>query len=453
MPIRAVFFLALAAVLLSSCAKRDEPSPRNVLFVLVDTLRADHLGVYGYGRGTSPVTDALAGESVLFTAARSQASCTFPSVNSMLTSRYPSAFLGQPKESELGIPESIPSLAEILRERGWRTAAVSASPVVRASPSRYNPTGGFGRGFDVFHEDCSMKPAGCVNRATLSLLEGKDERPLFLFLHYYDPHGPYDPPKNHPRRFVSGPRPEKLFIRRGDANPIGEFLYGGGPDPRVTPADVRHLVDLYDEEIAYFDRQLGELLEALRAGGWLEDSIVVFASDHGEEFLEHRHVKHCRTLFDASIRTPLFFRIPGVEPRTLAQPVQNLDIVPTLLDYLGVDTAGLAFEGRTLRPLIEGRDRQGAPHPEPHQYGMQGTLRSAADGRHKLIHDLGKGTFALYDLTADPGETRDTLRADRRTFHRLRGALTAWLGRTEGRGKAEESLEAEERLRALGYIE
>ncbi len=451
MPFRTVLFLFLVAALGLSCAKRDESSPRNVIFILVDTLRADHLGVYGYGRATSPATDALAREAVLFTGARSQASCTFPSANSMLTSRYPSAFLGQPKESELGIPASIPSLAEILRDRGWRTAAVSASPVVRASPSRYNPTGGFGRGFEVFHEDCSMKAAGCVNRAALPLLAAADERPLFLYLHYYDPHGPYDPPKAHARRFlVPDPesQPEKLFIRRGDANPIGEFLYSGGPDPRVTPADVQHLVDLYDEEIAYFDGQLAELVKALREGGWLENSIVVFASDHGEDFLEHGHIKHCRTLYDASVKTPLFFRIPGVEPRAVAPPVQNLDIVPTLLDYLGVDTAGLAFEGGTLRPLIEG-----SPQPDPHQYGMQGTLRSAADGRHKLIHDLGRGTFALYDLRADPGETRDTLRADRRTFHRLRGNLTAWLGRTEGQGKAEESLEAERRLRTLGYIE
>ena len=159
-------------------------------------------------------------------------------------------------------------------------------------------------------------------------------------------------------------------------------------------------------------------------------------------------IKHCRTLFDSSIKTPFFLRLPGIEPSVINQPVQNLDIVPTLLDYLEVDTKGLTFEGESLRPLIEGTGEI-----DPHQYGMQATLRSAADGRHKLIHDLGKGSFELYDLKADPKEKQDALRGERRIFHRLRQALTTWLGQTEGSGKAKESLEAERRLRALGYLE
>lgn len=437
----------LAAALAFACSKPEPPRPRNVIFVLVDTLRADHLGVYGYSRPTSPNVDAFAAESLHFDNARSQASCTFPSANSILTSRYPSAFLGQPAPSQLGIPKSIPSIAEILKERGWRTAAVSASPVVRNTPGRFNPGAGFGRGFDSFHEDCVWKNAACVNRAAFPLLKTDDPRPLFLYLHYLDPHGPYAPPKRHPRRWALG-RPEKEFVRDGNPNPIGDMLYKGAPDPGATPADLQHLIDLYDEEIAFFDGEFAELLKAIEAAGLMEDSILVFASDHGEEFLEHGHIKHCRTVFDASIKTPLFLRIPGVDPRRLAEPVQNLDLVPTLLDYLRVDTAGLTFEGESLRPLIEGTGEL-----DPHQYGMQGTLRSAADGQHKLIHDLGKGSYALYDLQGDPGETRDTLRGERRIFHRLRQSLTAWLGRTEGKGKADESLEAERRLRSLGYLE
>ena len=125
---RALIVLAPASLLLAGCSRTAGPEPpRNVIFILVDTLRADHLGAYGYARDTSPSLDAFARGSVFFRDARSQASCTFPSVNSILTSRYPSAFLGQPPPSPLGIPKSIPSIAEILRERGFRTAAVSAS--------------------------------------------------------------------------------------------------------------------------------------------------------------------------------------------------------------------------------------------------------------------------------------------------------------------------------------
>jgi arylsulfatase A-like enzyme len=436
--------VVLGALAVLSCSK---PKPRNVILILVDTLRADHLGAYGYPRPTSPNVDAFAAESLKFADARSQASCTFPSANSILTSRYPSAFLGQPAPSPLGIPESIPSIAEILRERGFRTAAVSASPVVRNSPGRFNPGAGFGRGFETFNEDCVWGNAGCVNRAAIPLIQSGDERPFFLYLHYMDPHGPYTPPKNHRRRWALG-RPEKRFVRDGNPNPIGDMLYKGAPDPGATPEDLQHLIDLYDEEIAFFDSQFAELLKAVRDAGRLEDTVLVFVSDHGEDFLEHGHIKHCRTLFDSSIKTPFLLRLPGIEPRVVGEPVQNLDVVPTLLDYLEVDTTGLTFEGESLRPLIEETGEL-----DPHQYGMQASLRSAADGRHKLIHDLVRGSFELYDLKADPKEAKDALRGERRIFHRLRQALTGWLRETEGTGKAEESLEAERRLRALGYLE
>jgi arylsulfatase A-like enzyme len=459
--------LAALGVLLAVAACSRPPAeperPRNVIFILVDTLRADHLGAYGYKRDTSPNLDAFARKSVFFRAARSQASCTFPSVNSILTSRYPAAFLGQPNQ-EMGIPEQIPSLAEVLRLRGYRTVAVSASAVVRNTPSQYNPGAGFGRGFEVFNEDCVWKAAACVNRQVFPLLrrksaegdgaaegDGGDQRPLFLYLHYLDPHGPYKPPQGYPYRFAKG-TPEKAFIRNGNPNPIGDMIYKGAPDPGATPADLQHLIDLYDEEIAYFDSQWVHLLRALEDGGWLDDSILVFAADHGEEFLEHGHIKHCRTVFDSSVKVPLFFHIPGVGARALEQPVQNLDIVPTLLDYLGLPTTGLTLEGESLRPLIE-KGTAG----DPHQYSLSGSYRSVADGRYKLIQDLGGDAFWLFDLQKDPGEAHDVLAAERRTFHGLREALGGWLAQTEGQGRADESLrkarEAEEKLRSLGYLE
>jgi arylsulfatase A-like enzyme len=449
MPRRCLALVLLLAAVCLSC-RREAPRPRNVIFILVDTLRADRLGTYGYGRATSPNVDAFAREAVKFDDARSQSSCTFPSVNSMLTSRWPAAFLGQPFRS-LGIPQTIPSLAEILRRRGFHTVAVSASPVVRNTPSRYNPAAGFGRGFDVFQEDCLWKSADCVNRQAAEHLRA-GERPLFLYLHYLDPHGPYRPPKTWRRKLARG-RPKKEWVRRGDPNPIGDWLYKGLPNPGLTPADLRFLQNLYDEEIAYFDAQFAALLAAMRAAGRLDDSLVVFTSDHGEEFLEHGHVKHCRTLFDTSIKVPLLLRLPGAEGKTVSRPVQNLDLVPTLLDYLGLETRA-AFDGRSLRPLIEEDSRDGA---EELQFSMQGTFRSAADGRFKLIQDLDSGGVSLFDLAADPGETKDVLRRERRAYARLRDALAGWIGRSEGHGMEAESVrkarEAEERLRSLGYIE
>ncbi|HEV2846640.1 MAG TPA: sulfatase/phosphatase domain-containing protein, partial [Thermoanaerobaculia bacterium] len=149
---------------------------------------------------------------------------------------------------------------------------------------------------------------------------------------------------------------------------------------------------------------------------------------------------------------PLILRIPGVKPRVVTEPVQNLDIVPTLLDYAGIDTAGFQFEGRSLRALIEGRED--GPRQ---QFAAQVAFRSASDDRFKLIHDLREGKFWLYDVAADPRETTDVLARERRSFHHLRETLTAWLARTEGEGTSAESVrkgdEAEARLKALGYLQ
>ncbi len=154
--------------------------PRNLIVVLVDTLRADHLASYGYSRTTSPVFDRFAAASLFLAEARSQASCTFPSANAILTGRYPVRFLGQPG-GRMGIPAETPSLATMLRSRGFATAAVSASPIVRARRTKFNPTGGFDAGFDLFDEDCLWREAACVTaRAADWLCDANGGRPAVL---------------------------------------------------------------------------------------------------------------------------------------------------------------------------------------------------------------------------------------------------------------------------------
>jgi arylsulfatase A-like enzyme len=444
--------LAAAALLLPSCHRETPrplhpPRPRNLIFILVDTLRADALSAYGYGRRTSPDLDAFARRAVRFDDVRSQATCTFPSVNSILTSRWPAAFLGQPKQG-LGIPPGIPSLAEILHGHGFHTVAVSASPIVRKAPSRFNPGGGFGGGFDVFDDGCVWQESDCVNAAALPHVR-RGDKPLFLYLHYLDPHGPYRPPPFWRLRFATG-TPAKEWVRKGDPNPIGDWLYKKEPNPGFTPDDLRHLRDLYDDEIRFFDSSFAGMLAALRKAGLLDESIVVLAADHGEEFLEHGDIKHCRNLFDTTARVPLLVRVPGGGPRVVRRPVQNLDLVPTLLDLLGIDARGVPFEGHSLRADLEGNANRTAGEL---QYALQGSLRSIADGRFKLIESLAGAPPLLFDLTADPGETRNLFAADRRDAARLHDALKAWLARTEGKGMNEAARAAQEKLRSLGYIE
>ena len=438
--------IACIAAPFLACKLPTQRGRWNVLVVLVDTQRADRLGAYGYGRPTSPSFDELAAGAHLFEQARAQAPCTYPSVNSLLTSRYPARFLGQPGRA-LGIPEAIPSLAEILGGRGWDAAAVSASPVVRNTPSRHNPTAGYGRGFERFDEECEWRGGGCVTSRALASLDRLRE-PFFLYLHYLDPHGPYDPAPEFRERFVRH-RSALRWVRRGNPNPIADMLYKNAPRVEFGEEDLGLLRDLYDAEVATFDSELARLLAGLSERDVLDRTVLALVSDHGESFLEHGHVKHCRTLYDTELRTPFLLRLPrqrqGV--RHVAA-VQNLDLVPTLLDLLGErEAGGGALEGRSLVPLLEGRTLEAGL-----SFGAIGVLRSVNDDRHKLIHNLRRGTWELYDLAADPGERRNLAREDRRTFARLRTALLDWIARVEGEEGLERSQEAEKRLEALGYL-
>lgn len=426
--------------------------PPNVVLVLVDTLRADHLGSYGYLRPTSPNLDQWASASVLFTQARSQASCTFPSVNSLLTSRDPLVFLGQP-EGRMGIPEEISSLQEILAAAGYQTAAISASPVVRASPTRFNPHGGFARGFGTFDEACLWQSADCIEARLAALLPTLVE-PYFLYLHFMEPHGPYRPPASHERRFAR-PLEAPRYILDGDPNPIADALYKQGQPSLATPRQLEHLIDLYDEEIAYFDSRLPAVWNLLEPRNATREVVWVLTSDHGEGFLEHGDIKHCRAPFDEQVKTPLILRAPNSGPgQRVAAAVSNLDIAPTLLELLGLPVPP-SFEGRSLVPWL--RSPGVASESEALSFSAQGAVRTVTDGRFKLHFDLERRSATLFELAADPRELVDLASTQPDELRRLTRLLYERLVAVEGSMNPERSLalgqEAEKRLKALGYLQ
>lgn len=450
----AIALAAAVALAASGCAAdRPPPERRNVIVVLLDTLRADHLGIHGYPRPTSPNLDAFAAGEVFFADNRSQASCTFPSVNSLLTSRYGQRFWGRPF-GQMGIPDDELTLAEILAGRGYSTVAVSASPVVRATPSWANKEGGFEDGFAVFHEGCAQGTDGaCINRQAIGHLRLL-ERPFFLYLHYMETHAPYRPPPAWQRRFAGEPDGFKRWVARGDVGPLTRQIYDDGPDSGFVDADLDHLIALYDDELAYFDHLFGELLAEVDRLGLLDDTVIVFLSDHGESFLEHEHFTHCRSLYEPEIRVPLMMHLPGVAgPVRVDAPVSNLDVVPTILDYLGHDLGAYPFEGRSLRPAIERGETV-----RDTVFSSVRVLRTATDGRYKLIQNLAAGErgVALYDLEADPGEQNDVLAGERRAYSRLSRQLEGWLAAVEGDARSKRNLERSEesveQLKALGYL-
>ena len=270
----------------------------------------------------------------------------------------------------------MPYLPRILKANGYRTIAISASPIFKTTPGWHNPKGGYGSGFDEFHDGIEWGAAWRVNEILRDRLND-GEQPFFAYLHYIDPHGPYMPPEESRYRFTKRSTRGRKFIRNGNPNPIEKELFDGGREVNVTDREIGYLVALYDAEIAYFDEQFAELLNLLKSEGLYEDTILVISSDHGEAFMEHNDIKHCHTLYDTLIRTPLIIRLPASDHHGVREQLtQNMDVVPTLLDYLGIDSSSYGFHGRSLRPVIE---REEELHDAVHS--SQSEHRSVADSR------------------------------------------------------------------------
>ena len=446
---------AASAVMIAivGCGSPSLQAPRwNVLVVLVDTLRSDHLPIYGYDRATAPFLNEFSRKGVVFEQARSQAGCTFPSVNSLFTSQYPQLFQRSVKEHGLGIPEGVPTLAEMLRAAGYSTGAVSSSPIVRVNPSKRNPDGGYGAGFDQFDDSCEWEPADCVNEAAFKILDDLQE-PFFMYLHYLEPHGPYQPPEAHDRAFARE-QYDKPWVADGTLFPLLGMLYQDLPAVEFTDQDLAHAIDLYDDEILYFDRQLFRMIQRLETDGMLDRTLIAFVADHGEEFLEHGFIGHCYDFtWDSSVKTPFVLWFPEFKRagRTPAL-AQNLDLVPTILDYLGIDASQYDLDGTSLRPVLE-------EERSVHRYvfGLQRFARWVTDGRYKLSYNIKTGEAELFDLVLDPGERTTILARRPEVGEELTEILMRWIDDVEGdldvADRVQKASEATEKLRALGYLQ
>ncbi|HSM14418.1 MAG TPA: sulfatase, partial [Thermoanaerobaculia bacterium] len=420
---------ALAALLLGAalgCAAPAPKTPPNIVVVLVDTLRADRLSLYGYERETSPRLDRWAAErAVVFENAWANAGCTFPSVNSLLTGRWPQLFTRRFATDGMTIPPDLPSLAERLGELGYSSAAVSASPIVRATPSNVNLRGGFGRGFARFDERCRGESAWCINRGAFEELERLPE-PFFLYLHYYDPHAPYRPPRGEPRRWAPASlEGVRKWARRGVTQPIQRRLYDGVKRFRFGEPEVRHLNDLYDDEILSFDARFGALVDRLDALGIGERTVIAFVSDHGEELYDHEQWSHCRDhAWETILATPFVLAVPGIAPGLRRTPVSNLDLAPTLLELAGAPAVA-ELDGESLVPLLGRADPSGS---DRRLFAAQGIVRAARDRALQVRLDLASDEASFERL--DPG-ARPRATAPGPAGATLLAAIHDWLREVE----------------------
>jgi len=341
-------------------SREDRPAEQrfNIVFITIDAARADHLGCYGYRRDTTPNVDRLAADSIRFANAYSQSSTTIYSMNALMASRVP-------LEVEKG--PVTPTLAEILGEAGFSTAVIG--PKIRFEVYNYRHV--FYRGFQV--RELSLQPATRLEdlisprltEMANDFIQDQHNSPFFLWLHYYDPHAPYLP--------------------NAETEEWGE-----------------RGIDLYDGELRRADQCVGAFLKELHALDLYDRTIIVVFGDHGEEFREHGGLTHSTTLYNETLHIPLIVRVPGLESGVVLSPVGLIDIIPTVLDILGMP-AQASFRGRSLLTLMETPQIDESAYPV-YSETLKFRKRSVRLGDYKLIYDYRYCTYELYNLKDDPGE-------------------------------------------------
>lgn len=433
--------LAFAFALFGGCAPAEIPRERyNVVLISIDTLRADHLGAYGYSAKTSPNIDLFARSSIVFERTSAQAPSTLSSHASIFTSQIPQHH-GASRSRELPLADEAITLTEILAGEGYQTASWNSGGQL-AAIYRLN------QGFEIYEEGPDPFDWG-LERGQKWLeghLQRGDSRPFFLFLHTYEVHHPYTP------------RPEDLALF-AKTNPSGlpaeisieKLTEINSSKGRLDAEDLAYIVATYDAEIHAVDRSFGRWIDFLRSKGLLEKTILILTSDHGEEFGEHGKVGwHSHTLYEELLHVPLIFRLPEARLAGTRLPlrVRSIDIAPTLLDLLGI-AAPVNFEGRSLVPLmLPGGVLEEAPAIALRDNPRGWDIESFALRRLKITGPQ------LFDLEADPWEQRDLAAVDPDSWRRLHSELRRIV---EQRKRLESKAvvlgdEERERLRALGYV-
>ncbi|MEN8151042.1 MAG: sulfatase [Planctomycetota bacterium] len=459
--------LAFAALLAVPACGPDGgaggPRP-NVLLVVLDTTRADFLSSYGFPRETTPVIDGLAETGVRYENAFSTAPWTLPSHASLFTGLYPTE--ARATSETLHLPQYVTTLAERMSDAGYRARAAVANPWV--CPER-----GFDRGFEEFVETwrAPLRRPPVVEPLEWIRESKESGKPFFVFLNFNTPHLPYNPRPEFRKRFVSAGRDPVAVGRL--ARLYGTYEYYVGKK-RLEAEEIEILRELYAAEVASVDTMLGRIFGALRDAGMFDDTLIVVVGDHGENIGDHGHLGHFLSMHETLLRIPLVVRYPKRFPsgEVVTDLVSLIDVLPTVLDASGIaGTPASAHIGRRslCSPERERREfviaENGRPvtvldqlrkhFPEFDTAALDHRTRTIRNDRHKLIWRVGEGT-ELYDLRADPEETKDLAGTRPEIERDLRAKLEAWAKShpaIQPVGEIDvDDPEALERLRALGYI-
>jgi len=421
---------------------------RSIVIIDIDTLRADHLGCYGYRRATSPTIDALADRAARFEWAFSQAPNTPPSQASILTGLYPSTH-GMIYDDNR-IPEAVSTLAEVLSAAGYATYGIHDGGYLR-------PDFGFDQGFDSYDDQQRQGLRTGLPAALEKVRQHQPGQPFLLFLHTYDTHTPYAPPEEYRGLFLGGiDEPTPGFEPTSEAmEAIRTSVWTDNPIS-IEPVDVEYSRALYDAEIRYVDDKIREFFEAIEADVPVAELIVVVISDHGEEFTEHGSVLH-EKLYSTVTRVPLIIDVPGFPDGVVHRdPVETVDLMPTLLDLVGVPIPE-AVQGDSLVSELLGQAVQ--TRPAYSESPFFGERRAVARGLERLLMTRSTGAVEFFNIDQDPLELTDiSEETDQTRIDEMTSLISAWQGRVDAARvpqdeQATMSPETEEQLRALGYIQ
>jgi arylsulfatase A-like enzyme len=439
---------AACTLSLGAVACGGPPAPaRCAVLIVVDTLRADHLGAYGHSEATSTGLDLRATRGALFERAFAPSSWTLPSFASLYTGVWPAAHgVGREPGKEkayTALSGELRVLAEILAEQGFETAAIVNNPFL-------HPGFGLARGFEVYryvYGNLLHQPrASQIAWAGLRWLDERDPgRRFLLVLHFFDPHLTYDPHRSVRGTFTSG-------YRGALELPVGGLGAANASWAPSDPEDRRFVSGAYDEEVLFVDRQLEHFLKGLEQRRLADETLVVLTADHGEELFDHGGFEHGHSLYQELLHVPLAFWGPGVQPGRIDAPVSLVDVLPTLLEGLGLPPLP-GLDGVSLWPLVARRETL-AERPILAEGTLHGPERRALVRWPWKLVEVEGGSSGLFDLERDPRE-KDDLAASQPERLRALGEELARL--RAGRATPAPAPQLDERMRSqlgeLGYLE
>jgi arylsulfatase A-like enzyme len=455
--------LALAALLVSACGSA-KPPPASIFVIAVDAASAFYFGAYGDSHGATPEIDRFAREAVLFEQAYSQSATTVSSTASLLTGVRGTTHR---MTGRTELSAQLPTLPELLAAQGFATRGFVANPFAGAEKL------GFARGYGEMVEVYAVPEVAQKRRLdesvdfVVTLPEDVDEQvfarlpaihadlasgaPVFAYIHFLQPHKPYDPPEEYLRAFAGAGEPggwDALHAEFEQANRTGQ----------ADPDTIARIEARYRANLRSVDAGIGALLEKLRQAKLYDDSLIVLLADHGDAFFRHRQFGHNTTLYDDMVRIPLMMKLPareGIAPARIAALVETVDVAATLLDYAGAPLPP-ELEGESLLPLIRGRTRELA-HPEVVMSTQMRDVHALRAGDWKYILHASQGE-ELYDLRADPREQHDLAAAQPDRTRAMREQLASLVrpggDRSAGpENRLRDDPRMNELLERLGYVD